>query len=77
MVNMGRGSGTWWCGTCVQEGRWGVSHLIESAVTFGNARCAKASAMYSVLVCFHADGAMPEPRYLHGQPLPGCVGTMQ
>ena len=54
--NIGRGSGTWRCGACVQENRWGVSHLIESAVTFSDARCAKGSATYWVLVRFHADG---------------------
>ena len=46
MVNMGRGSGT-----------WRFSHLIESAVTFSDARCAKGSATYSILVRLHADGA--------------------
>ena len=74
---MGCGSGTWRCGACVQEGRWGVSHLIESAVTFGDARCAKGSATYSVLVRFHAEGIAPEPRYLHGRPPPGCDGTSE
>ena len=55
MMNMGRGSGTWRCGACVQEGWWGVSHLIESAVTFSDTCCMKGSATYSVLVHFHAD----------------------
>ena len=59
MVNMGRGSGTWRCGACVQEGGWDVSQLIESAVTFGDACCAKGSATYSVLVCFHHHGMGP------------------
>jgi hypothetical protein len=57
----------------MNEGRWGVSHLIESMVTFGDARCLEKSATYSVLVRFHADGAPPEPRFLHGRPPPGCT----
>ena len=81
MINMGRSSGTWWCGACIQEGRWGISHLIESAVTFGDTCCAKGPATYSVHVHFHADGAAPgyppEPRYLHGRPLSGCVSTSE
>ena len=43
----------------------------------GDARCAKGSATYSVLVSFHADGAAPEPRYLHGRPPSGCVSTSE
>jgi hypothetical protein len=70
---MTQGTGTWRCGACVDEGRWGVSHLIESAVTFGDARCLEKSATYSVLVRFHADGAPPEPRFLHGRAPPGCT----
>ena len=69
---MERGSSTWRCGLCVKEGRWGVSHLIESAVTFSDSRCAKGPATYSVLVRFHAAGGAPEPRYLHGRAPPGC-----
>ena len=57
----------------MNEGRWGVSHLIESMVTFGDARCLEKSATYSVLVRFHADGAPPEPRFLHSRPPPGCT----
>ena len=67
------GTGTWRCGACVDEGRWGVSHLIESAVTFSDARCLEKSATYSVLVRFYADGAPPEPRFLHGRAPPGCT----
>jgi hypothetical protein len=70
---MTRGPSTWRCGACVDEGRWGVSHLIESAVSFGDGRCLEKSATYSVLVRFHADGAPPEPRFLHGRPPPGCA----
>ena len=76
-AHMQRGSGTWQCGACVKEGRWGVSHLIESAVTFSDARCAEGSATYSVLVRFHADGAALEPRYLHGRTSPGCDGSSE
>ena len=64
--HMQRGAGTWRCGACVKEGWWGVSHLIESAVTFSDARCVSKSATYSVLVEFHADGAAPEPRFCTG-----------
>jgi hypothetical protein len=72
-THMRRGAGTWRCGACVAEDRWGVSHLIESAVTFSDARCAPKSATYSVLVRFHADGAAPEPWFLHGRAPPGCA----
>lgn len=74
---MQRGSGTWRCGACVKEGRLGVSHVIESAVTFSDARCAQGSAMQSALVWFHADGATPEPRFLHGRTPPGCEGASE
>ena len=37
-AHMQREAGTWRCGAVVKEGRWGVSHLIESAVTFSDAR---------------------------------------
>ena len=67
------GTGTWRCGACMDEGRWGVSHPIESAVSFGDAGCLEKSATYSVLVRFHADGAPPEPRFLHGRPPLGCT----
>ena len=50
---------------------------LESAVTFSNARCAEGSAMYSVLVRFHADGTTPEPRYLHRWTPPGCDGSSE
>ena len=75
VAGMTRGTGTsrWRCGACVDEGRWGVSHLIESAVTFSDARCLEKSATYSVLVRFYADGAPPEPRFLHGRAPPGCT----
>ena len=68
---MTRGPSTWRCGACMDEGRWGVSHLIESAAAFSDSRCLAKSATYSVLVRFHADGAPPEPRFLHGRPPPG------
>ena len=65
----------------------GCAHHLSSAdgglmlpgawVTFGDARCAKGSAMYSVLVHFRADGAVPELHYLHGRPPPGCVSTSE
>ena len=61
--HMQRGARLRRCGACVKEGRWGISHLIESAVTFSDARCAPKSATYSVLVRFHADGPAPEPRF--------------
>ena len=76
-AHMQRGAGTWRCGACVKEGRWGVSHPIESAVTFGDARCAPKSATYSALVRFHAVGAAPEPRFLHGRAPPGCDGSSE
>ena len=67
-AGMSRGAGTWRYGACVKEGRWGVSHLIESAVTFGDARCTAAPS---------ADGAAPEPRFLHGGAPPGCPDTSE
>ena len=70
---MNRGAGTLRCGVCANEGRWGVSHLIESAVTFGDACCLPKSATYSVLVRFHADRTPPEPRFLHGCAPLGCT----
>jgi len=72
-AGMTRGPSTWRCGACMDEGRWGVSHLIESAATFNDSRCLAKSATYSVLVRFHADGAPPEPRFLHGRRPPGCT----
>ena len=70
---MTRGTSMWCCGACVDEGRWGVSHLIESAVTFGDTCCLEKSAMYSVLMQFHADGALPELCFLHGRAPAGCM----
>ena len=58
VAGMTRGTSMWCCGACVDEGRWGVSHLIESAVTFGDTCCLEKSAMYSVLMQFHADWAL-------------------
>ena len=75
--HMQRGAGTWRCAACVKEGRWGVSHLIESAVTFSDAHCISKSATYSVLVKFHADGAAPEPRFLHGRAPHGCADSSE
>ena len=72
-AGMTRGPSTWRCGACMDEGRWGVSHLIDSAATFNDSRCLAKSATYSVLVRFHADGAPPEPRFLHGRRPPGCT----
>ena len=43
MGNMGQGSVTWRCAACIQEGQWGVSHLIKLAVTFGGTHCAQGS----------------------------------
>jgi hypothetical protein len=71
-AGMLRGPDTWRCGACMDEGRWGVSHLIDSAATFSDSRCLAKSATYSVLVRFHANGAPPEPRFLHGRPPPGA-----
>ena len=70
---MNRSAGMWHCVACINEGRWHVSHLIESAVTFSDACCLPKSATYSVLMQFHADGAPPEPHFLHGHPPPGCT----
>ena len=73
-MHMQRSAGTWCCGVCVAEGWWGVSHLIESAVTFSDTCCAPKSAAYLVLVWFHANSTTPEPQFLHSRAPPGCEG---
>ena len=50
-----------------------VSSLSRRSPSCKDSQCAKGPTAYSALVRFHADGAAPEPRCLHGRAPPAVM----